>query len=424
MKDRHSQYIKVQGVKLRQGAIGLHDRLGPIADAVVVLLIGGVFVSLMVRYKLGSASDWAGVLGAFATTAICVYLLKRAARQHHILIEVTMSYLVHGGKQFLDDLLGKMIGGKWHREQLRPGDALFDVLETVARSQDYEMKRRVVEALPSLGNVDTKRTMEIARILRGDWDDRWHSDLRRRAVEALVVPPLPGEVPLLLRAKRDVVAEFLQLRDKDQVYVGFAIAEALQEWEDTAPKLAPRLWSELIEFSARMHSPEETQAIGELVGLLTTVRTKSAVEVVDQIVQMSQHKNTFVRVVAARNILRIASRLPEQVLFLMERFLDSAQPKNVRRPISREQSIQFLIQELSNRALGPRARQLLMKLIADPDEIIRTTTFDKAELLRIQAPDVFLEVCQYIIRNEPSQTLRDRAHRAYEEYVATQSQPN
>lgn len=412
MKFETPRYVKIQRAKLRHGVVALQDRVGPLADAVGVLIIGAVVVAVLIRLKIGAASDLGGVFAGFVGAALAVYFVKVAARQHHILIEVTMSYLVHGGKPFLDSLLGKLIGGVWHKDQLRPGDALFDVLETVVRGHDYELKRRVAEAVPSLGEIDPKRAVAIVAILREDWDPTWHSDLRRRAVEALANPAVRGSAPLLFRANQPLVKNLLQLREQDQVYVGFAIAEALHEWEDAQPKIVPQLWGDLLAFSSKIHSANETHAIGELIGLLNVVKNGDALDLADKIAKMSQDGENLVRIGAARNVYRLGSRLPEQTLDLMLTFLNPGQIDNVRRPIAREQSVQFLVDALDNRSLEPKARQVLMTLMADPDEIIRTTAFDKVEALRGKHADVLSQVCQYVITHEASQTLRQRAEQA------------
>ena len=397
-------------ITIRQGFIHIYDKLGPFAEATALAIVGTLFLIASISFGIGGLSDWAALAAAFVASAITVFFVRNAARKQEILVEVTMSYLIHGGKSFLDYLLGKLMGGRLHKEELKPGDALFDVLETICQGQDWEMKRRIVEALPALSEVNTKRTMKIAGILREDWEPtKWESDLRRRTVEALAIPVKKGRIPLIDRVKPEKIKSFLELREKDQVFTAMAIAEALHEWEDTQPEVTTKLQTDLVQLSKKMFTVDESQAIEELLNFLKALITVDILTASEKLKQMSKSTNILTRVAASRNVLKLSDRLPEKTLDLMFSFADHSEPKNVRRPLAKEHSVKFLIKMIANHALRPKAEKLLLALISDPDEIIRITTFDMVETLRDKDNELLLKICNYIIENETSQILRDRA---------------
>lgn len=415
MRKNRAMPLRKLRILLRKGAIRFQDRLGAFAESCGVLAVGAVFLLIMMWVGVGGPSDWASFLAAFVVAAIAVFVLRKAARQQSILIEVTMSYLLHGGKSYLDHLLGKLIAGSWQREQLKPGDALFDVLEEVAHGQDWEMKRRLAEALPALGEVNPQRALGIASTLRDDWDAKWESDLRRRAVEALFIPAVPGRIPLINRVKSEAVKRFLQLRERDQVYTAMAVAEALHDWGTVQPDTVARLKTDLLDFSRNMYPEDESQAIAELLDLLAGLKAASAFDIAQRLENMSGSPNVFVRIAAARNVVRLYERLPDRALELMLKFADPGQHRHVRRPIARELSTEFVIQMIASPARRSKAEVLLLTLITDPDEIIRVAVFDKAEALRQYDKDLFLRMCDFVIQKQTPQTLVARARRLKEE---------
>lgn len=412
--------MKRKQSKFRIAIIRLQDRLGPFAEACTVGVVGLLFLLIAVCFGIGSLSDWASFFAAFIVSAIIIFFMRKAARQHAILMEVTMSYLIHGGKSLLDHLLGKLIGGTWRKEQLKPGDALFDVLEEICKGQDWELKRRIAEALPALGEVNIKRTMKIISILREDWEPkRWKSDLRRRAVEALTIHAVPKRIILLHRAKADEITPLLQLRESDEVFTIMAVAEALHEWEKDQPDIVVQLRQNLVDFSRKTLSQDKIQAIDELLNHLKISRTIDILALAEKLEQMGTSSNVFLRIAASRNVLRIAERLPGKTLDLMLNFVASGQEKNVRRPISKEQSIKFLIRMIVNRTHRSKAESILFKLLADSDAIIRVTTFDMTESIKEQDSSLLLRVCNFILENEPSanessEILIERAQRVKE----------
>jgi len=420
MSRRRSWSRRSLRIAIRRGVVRIADTWGPIAEASAVMVAGivGLGAMAVLGHILGyrpAAADLASILAAglvpILVTSVTVYVVRKAARHHRILIEVTMSYLIHGGRSLLDELLGRMIVGRWERESLKPGDALFDVLAEVCRQRDWPLKRRVAEALPVLGEIDPKRSLEIAGILREDWHEaKWKGDLRRRAVEALVIVPPTDGIPLLHHVKPNAIEPLLKFRSTDEVFTAIAILEVLHEWEIFEPMRAARLQREMLEFVDTSLPTEEREALHHIADFLRDSKNRPVEDVAQKLQGMGKSPNVYVRIAAARNIWLLFDKYPQKAFELMEGFSETTEHENVRRPIAKERSVRFLIGAIKG-PLRDRAVSLLYKLLADPDDIIREGTFDMAESLEDADPELLREVCASILKNETIQDLRERAGR-------------
>lgn len=420
MKSRQISFRRVLISTFRRKGIDIWDRLGPYAESFLIFAIGIlVFVVLFVRFRIGGPSDWAAFAGAIVLAAVTVLIVKLRSRQHAILIELTIAYLIAGGRPLLDHLLGKLIGGGWRRKHMRPGDALFNVLEELCKGPDWEMRRRISEALAALGQIDAKRTLRIAKVLREDWEpSRWRSDVRRRTIEELIIPAWPGALLLLDKLRKEDIALLLRLREKDEVYAVMAVAEVLREWESIEPRMSGELRNDLLEFTSKTFSQDESRAIEELLELLDISKGKNVMRVLEKLAEMSRSTNIFTRIAASRNVLLVSDRFPGKTLNLMQNFTDPSQPNNVRRPISREVSASFLVEMITSKGYASQAKEVLWNLLKDKDEITRITAFDMAEMLGEKDRGMLLQICDFIAANETSSTLRERAQHVREELLA------
>ena len=135
MARKANQRIKNINNSVRRQAVILRDALGPFTEAFGVVVVGVIFLVIAFILGIGSPSDWASFFASFMVAAITIFFIRRSTYRHSMLIEVTMSYLVEGGKPFLDHLLGKLISGTWHGEDFKPGNALFKVVEEICLGQ-------------------------------------------------------------------------------------------------------------------------------------------------------------------------------------------------------------------------------------------------------------------------------------------------
>jgi hypothetical protein len=403
----------------------LSDKFGHFLEPAVVFVFGAVISVAFLIF--GHSAEAAVVILHASVSAGIVFLITRARRQDTILLEVTMSYLIQGEKPLLDHLLGRLIGGRWKRNEFKPGSALFDVLEKIASSgslSTWETKRRIAEALPALGEANAARTFKIVEILREDWDEaRYKSDLRRRAVEALITPLRKGHAPLIDRLTSEQVVSVLETKDGDQVFTAFAIAEALNAWRQGESELGRRLQKELSEFARQRYSHDESQAVDDLIQFLTQSTGSDPFKILAHLRAMATNPNEFVRVAAARNLRLISGRLVDDALDLMRTLSDEGQPKYVRRPIAKEQSVSFLIEMLQQPRTRENAKTLILRLVSDRDQIIRVTTFDMSDALLKSDPAFLKTICAHVLKTEndqqePSLELIERATRTELELAA------
>jgi len=357
---------------------------GPYLEACVPLIVGPLVILVMEVCGLNpNLSDVVEIAAASLVTAVGVLLTRKAARHDAVLIEISMSYLLHGGRAMLDQLLRKMIAGRWKREQLKPGDALFKVLRELCRKGDWELRRRISEALLVLGEINPKRTLEIVTILREDWDEnRWKGDLRRRAIEGLVNPPPTNGIALIHNLSPRLVEPLLKLKGSDDGFTAIAMLEALGELEVTDASRAVRLRADLLSFADQNLTTEERKGLHALADLLQLAKNGNVLKVAERISELSQSDGLYVRLIAARNVWRLFGRLPDRALTIMEHFSQPSEHKYVRRAIAKERSVDFIIRMITGQQYRARGELLLRTLVSDPDTIIRETAFDKAETLR------------------------------------------
>jgi hypothetical protein len=321
------------------------------------------------------------LITAFSASA-AVYVRRLAARQNALLIEVTLIYILEGDRQLLDVLLGRLIGGEFRSQDFAIGERLFDTLIRICvEDDDFDRRRRISEALPALGVINPKRALELLQHLRDDYDDnRWGSDLRRRALEALAIRS-GRHAPLFVLVSREEIEALLRYRSQDEIYASMAALEISAELprKKVKPGDPPPIDDELTrEFDVAYRDMDDRAALNELDDLLRTIRHSRSQGIV-RARSMAASANRSVQVAAARNIWRLAQ---DRAAFveLAETFSDPQRHKYVRRPIAKENTVRELIRTVQKRdAVGDRAWQVLVRLLNDTDDIIPNTAFDLIE---------------------------------------------
>ncbi|MEX2690101.1 MAG: hypothetical protein Q6351_007235 [Candidatus Njordarchaeum guaymaensis] len=308
-----------------------------------------------------------GLLLAFLP--LYFYLIKK--KDQTMLISFTSKYLLEKEEAKIDELLGILIAGKWEKLKIDPIEEFFNCLKRICEKSDFEMKRRIAEALPALFKIDIERSKEIVKILRKDWDEKWKSDNRRRIVESLFY---------IIKKDKDFVRENLQIVDGDEIFTIIAIVEILDVWrEKINKKEAENLFENLIEeIKERKYRDDEITAISELWNLLYIIRN-DPYQAIKKFEELKDAPNIYVQICIARNLKHLCNRFPERILNLMGYFIQEDKHKNVRRPIAKEDSVECLIDLLRDRRLSEKAKDIILRLINDKDDIIRLATFDKIE---------------------------------------------
>ncbi len=275
----------------------------------------------------------------------------------------------------------------------------------MAREGDYEIRRRISEALPALFRWDLQKSKEIAKILRHDWDQRWKSDIRRRVVEA---------VPILLNKDPEFAKSLLGIHKKDEVFTLMAITEVVFDWLKYNKAEANKFLEKFRLTVQRNYSLKEYESITKLIELLRLIE-KDKFNAYKSIRELCKSKNVYVRIAVARNLYRIFDNLPEECLSMMEYFLRPDEDKNVRRPIAKETSTKTILTALKYPQYKEKAKSVLWRLVKDSDDIIRITAFDLMDEVKEIDLELCREIVNYVITNENNPHLLRRAKRIQDE---------
>jgi len=299
-------------------------------------------------------------------------------------------------ERYLDDLLGDFLADPTSKRTMP-----FTVLAAVARSPHWELKRRLAEALPALleRQVDVERTVALVEELRSDPPDpTWRTDIRRRVIEAL---------PALWQIDPERAAPLLHWQEGDEVYAGLATLDALADIGPAAPTEAVRAG-----LLARAN-PSDRQALVIYADLLDSCAADPAAA----LAIISAHRESesrLVRICIARALHCLLPARPAETLkwmrTLMRRQDDRAvEHQNVRRALTRH--LDSLIVLLD----GPYDEPMLALLQAfagDEDVHIRRAVCDVLPDLATQAPDIALDLIEDAL-------LQDRDHFIHERTWAT-----
>ncbi|MDY7039551.1 MAG: helix-turn-helix transcriptional regulator [Chloroflexota bacterium] len=290
----------------------------------------------------------------------------------------------------LDDLLSTVITGG---DEYGGGD-FFAVLEEVARGEEWELKRRIAEALPALLEVDPTHTTLLMNVLRADLPHpEWRTDIRRRVIEA---------APALYKLDPEAARPLLRWHADDEVYAILASLEALAAIGDD--HLQVELVPELL-----IHAPpEQREAIEFYVKLLenSQVEPDKALAMIER----SKNGERLVRMCITRCLARLLPTRPVEALAYMLYFLRRvggvpAEHQNVRRPLSRD--LPRIIATFD----GPhrtQAEEVIRELAQDEDVHIRRALSDVLPGLAQSHPALALELIQSYLIHDPDHYVRER----------------
>jgi transcriptional regulator with XRE-family HTH domain len=263
-----------------------------------------------------------------------------------------------------DTLLSTILSGEVEAGEMA---RLLSALES--GTLPWELRRRMSEALPTLVKLDADITFRLATILRGDYDPlRWHTDVRRRVVEA---------VPALYTHDPEQGLDLLEPRPQDQVYVHIAIAEALHDIEGIDPADADRIRHTLTE----QEMAEHVGMIEFLTGLLYQIgegNQRSALEVM----KAASSRHRIFRTCVMRTLSRLLdTEVTVDALWLMLYLYRRtegriAEHRNVRRPavMAFPKLISLLDREGEAALL---ARMMIWQFAQDEEAIARRAVADE-----------------------------------------------
>lgn len=377
-------------------------------ESIIIEFLGVVFSAIILiialfLYLLGLL-DMLTLFGVIfglllAFLPIYFYLIKK--RDQTILISFTSKYLLEKEEAKIDELLGILIAGKWEKLKIDPIEEFFKCIKRMCLKSDFEMRRRISEALPALFKIDLEESKELTEILRRDWDDKWKSDNRRRTIEAL---------PYIISIDKNFVRENLHIIEGDEIFTIIAIVELLDVWrEKINKKEAEKVFIELkSELQEDNYGQDEINGISELWNILYLIRSDIN-RAIERFEELKNNPNIYIQICIARNLKHLCKRFPERIINLMAYFLEEDKHKNVRRPIAKEGSVECLISLFRDRKHSEKAKEIIWKLIRDEDDIIRLATFDKIEKILEINNSFGKKILQHIVINNHHPKLVERA---------------
>ena len=299
-------------------------------------------------------------------------------------------------ERYLDDLLGDFLADPSSKRTMP-----FTVLAAVTRSPHWELKRRLAEALPALleRQVDVERTVALVEAMRSDPPDpTWRTDIRRRVIEAL---------PALWQIDPARAAPLLHWQEGDEVYAGLATLDALADIGLMAP-------TEAVREGVLGHTSEtDRQALVIYAALLDncTAAPDAALEI---IAAHHESESRLVRICIARALYRLLPARPAETLKWMRTLMrrqdtGAVEHQNVRRALTRH--LDSLVALLDSPYDEP-VLDLLQAFAGDEDVHIRRAICDTLPDLATQAPDVALDLIEDAL-------LQDRDHFIHERTWAT-----
>jgi len=290
----------------------------------------------------------------------------------------------------LDDLLSAVISESGEHD----GSNLFAVLEEVVRGEEWELKRRIAEALPALLEAKPAQTLPLMSILRADPPHpEWRTDIRRRVIEA---------TPTLYKLNPEAAPPLLRWHEGDEVYAILAALESLDAIGDERlqAELGPELLSHV--------SSDQQDAVEFYVKLLEATRTRPDEALA--MVENAKGGDRLTRMCITRCLARLLPTRPAEALAYMRHFLRRvneapAEHQNVRRPLSRD--LPQIIAALE----GPQhdqAEEVIRELAQDEDVHIRRALSDVLPGLAQSHPKLALDLIQSYLIHDPDHYVRER----------------
>jgi len=299
----------------------------------------------------------------------------------------------------IDDLLGDILS----QEAAHPLDTLFASLEETARSDRWEAKRRIAEALPKLVQLQPEGALRLADILRGDYHPDYRADIRRRVVEAL---------PVLFDHRPEGALDLLTYRDQDEVYTAMATVEVLHDLRraDKIDEVTERQIVGQWQYSEPLHQQVVTD-LGEWLKLADS----DPAAALASLNARTGDPERLVKITIQRLPPRLLAARPQETLDLLFYFLrknedgSPAEHQNLRRPVSR--ALPQIFDALAARpALEAQVERLLGLLAVDPDIHVRRALSDALDRLAVQSDRLTVAVLESLLRDGDAH-IRQRAWR-------------
>lgn len=262
-------------------------------------------------------------------------------------------------EEAFDQALTALIEG--HHQKIT---AIQELLES--RQPSWELRRRIAEGLPRLAKqYGGAQILEWARLLRHDHDPEYQVDIRRRVVEA---------IPTLHEVYPEATEALLRPLADDDIFVHLATVESAHDL------------GMLDDVHRHLQEPELIDH-AEVIAFLSALLKQPPCQAIETIRQ-ARDQGLLFRIVCARILRRILLDVPEEALkallyFLRRRAGQTAEHKYVRRATA--MSVPALTQLLDTEHKTP-ALFVLQRLAEEDDVFIRRAVADK--LSAIEDPGI------------------------------------
>lgn len=122
----------------------IEELLGFLVLSVLVIIWAMLFL-----FSIIDLVNFIPILFNLVISLVTIYLIYIRQRKRLVFVCITSKYLLEK-KENIDEILGILIGKKWNRIKIDPIHEFFNCLEHLCEGDDYDMKRRISEALPAL----------------------------------------------------------------------------------------------------------------------------------------------------------------------------------------------------------------------------------------------------------------------------------
>lgn len=409
-------WIKDIFLRIRRG-FNKRQNIFVISVTIIICGIGIVSIAILLAFKLIDIGIFISSLVTIVVVIfISIYSFWNAFASRKIqtlLISFLSKYLLTLGTDKLDDLLGLLMQSKLDKLKVEPVDEFFKVIKELCIKGDYNLKRRITEALPAFYDISFEDSINLIKeILRYDWDEKYKSDNRRRTIESF---------NCLATSQFFFIEDFLNFYEGDQIFTVIAIIENLGYWKYKCKKKATTILYEklLIQLSKNNFSQDELECVKFLWKNLEYLYLDidKAREV---FFSQKDDENIYKQICIARNLKYLCQNHPEEMLALMNCFLDNQRHRYVRRPIAKEDSIEWILKLYNHKNHKEKTQEILWKLICDEELIIRETTFDRIETILYRDKNFGGKIIKQIINKDLDNDLGRRAKRLLEKIQNTE----
>lgn len=318
----------------------------------------------------------------------------------------------------IDDILGILISNKYRSKLRHSVYNFFDILQEKCGNSSVEERRRIAEAIPMLHKLSRYRTREILLKLRDDYDDIYHDDNRRRVIEAF---------RYYKKVDYFTVKRMLNVHEGDSIYTIIAIIEIII-FTDIICKKNKELELKRLKNSIhekKMFSTSQEEFIDEAIifyNKISKINTDDEIEnLFLEYMDIFEKAKPYMRILIAKNIINICPYhrqckkknrcLNDSNKKVVIEFFDLcfANEKNVRRPMAKEDVCYCLIRMMEFQEVQKNAKERIMKMIKDNDEIIPITVFDYIYDIYDKDIGLYKEIINYCINLPENSPLKIRA---------------